>query len=139
MFTRILFPTDLTPQIARAVGTAVEIARKYNAPVELVHVIELVRGTSFDEMKDFYQEIEQSSRAKLEQLASQFEQHGVQVQSHILYGSRVRELVRFCEEKKIDLIVLQSQQLDPREPYEGWGSISFKLSVLAPCAVLLVR
>jgi nucleotide-binding universal stress UspA family protein len=57
----------------------------------------------------------------------------------IVYGKRVEEVLRFVREHEIDLIVLASHPVDRSQAYGGLGTMSYKLGILAPCAVLLVK
>jgi hypothetical protein len=38
-----------------------------------------------------------------------------------------------------DLIVLTAPRIDPDHPVAGWASLSFKISLLAECPILLVK
>lgn len=139
MFSNILLPTDLRASPSAAVDTASELAGTFRSNMHLVHVIELLRDTPFDELKEFYHELETSARAKLSEISRKLESKGISAKSHILYGVRLQELTRFITDKGIDLVVLQSHQIDMQQPFEGWGTLSYKLSMLAPCPVLLVK
>ena len=48
-------------------------------------------------------------------------------------------LVRFAEEQNVDLIVINSHKIEWDEPTQGLGTISYKVSILADCPVLLVK
>jgi len=61
------------------------------------------------------------------------------VTHHIAYGDRLQEIVKFSEEQSADPIVMRSHRIDPANPTQGWGTISYKVSVLAQCPVLLVK
>lgn len=58
LFQRILLPLELTPLDS----TAVEAVRKLHVPgaadLILIHVIEQLKDTPFDEMPDFYKDLE---------------------------------------------------------------------------------
>jgi len=57
----------------------------------------------------------------------------------VLYGARAREIVRFATDAGSDLIVLTAPRFDPDHVAAGLGSASWRLSILAPCPVLLVK
>ena len=57
----------------------------------------------------------------------------------IVYGRRADEVLQFARSNDIDLIVLASHPLDPSQPHGSIGTMSYKLGILAPCAVLLVE
>ena len=52
---------------------------------------------------------------------------------------RAEEVLRFTRENGIDLIVVASHPVDSFKPSGGLGTMSYKLGILAPCAVLLVK
>jgi nucleotide-binding universal stress UspA family protein len=61
------------------------------------------------------------------------------VDVEIVYGRRAEETLRFARANQTDLIVLASHPIDPSQPYRGLGTMSYRLAILAPCAVLLVK
>jgi hypothetical protein len=42
-------------------------------------------------------------------------------------------------EKDVDFIVLASHRIALSRPGYGWSTLSYKIGVLAPCPVLLVK
>jgi len=61
------------------------------------------------------------------------------LQNEIIYGKRVKEIVRFATDKEIDLIILSSHKLDNIDAAEGWATISYRVGILSPCPVLMVK
>jgi nucleotide-binding universal stress UspA family protein len=61
------------------------------------------------------------------------------VQTEILYGNRANEIVRFAHENDIDLIVLSSHRIDVASEALGFGTISYKVGILAHCPVMMVK
>jgi nucleotide-binding universal stress UspA family protein len=59
--------------------------------------------------------------------------------TEILYGQRGPEILRYAAEMNADLIVLTSPRIDPNNPGVGWGSLSYKISIMSVCPVLLVK
>ena len=49
------------------------------------------------------------------------------------------EILRFAVDEEVDLIVLASHRLDPSKPGDGWSTLSYRIGILAPCPVLLVK
>ena len=79
------------------------------------------------------------SAGKLSELASSFVGSQLQVDQQVVYGNRAREISRFAEQNGVDLIVLASHAVEPTEAGRGWGTLSYKISLLSPCSVLLVK
>ena len=139
MFHHILLPTDLTGHTARAADMARDLARAAAGRVTLFHVIETVSGATYDEFATFYRELEDRASAHLITLTSRFDGSGVAVDRTVVFGKPAKEIVRFTVDNQVDLIVLASHQVDLSRPGQGWSTLSYKIGVLAPCPVLLVK
>lgn len=139
MFTQILVPVDLSDRNAQAVQVAVELAQGGHGRVQLLHIIKLIAGGSYEEFEDFYQKLETTAQTKMEALIQPYADVVIDISSHILIGHRVQEILNFASENGADLIVMNSHKIDLQNPDEGWGSISHKVSILAQCPILLVK
>lgn len=139
MFQRILFPSDFLSRDDAAVRQVKELAMTHESTVYLLHVIETIRDTSFDEMKDFYRDLERSVRSRMQPVYDDLSATGIRCEEHIVFGSRVREVMRCATDWKADLIILQSHKINPDEPFDGWGSMSYKIALLSSCPVMLVK
>ena len=139
MFRHILVPSDLTDRTIRALEIAVRLARQDHARITLLHVIETITGTHFDELLSFYGELERRAAERLKAIAGSAAAGQPPPAIEIVYGKRVEEVLRFVRDKQVDLIVLASHPVDPAQPSGGLGTMSYKLGALGPCAVLLVK
>jgi nucleotide-binding universal stress UspA family protein len=138
MFRTILVPVDLTDRHEQALNTAAELAGG-GGEVVLLHVIETIVGVSLEEERDFYARLERHSRTHLKRLSGRLEARGVSYRAEVRLGHRVQDCLRFAEEAGVDLIVLTAPRFDPAAPAAGWGSLSHRIGLLAPCPVLLVK
>jgi nucleotide-binding universal stress UspA family protein len=134
MFKTILLPTDLHDLDTRAVGLTRELAEQNHSTVILIHAIQTIQDTPFEELTGFYERLEKQALEKLRELSATLA--GLNCREVIVYGDRTVEIVRFAKENSVDLIVMQSHQLVKDS---SWASLSHKVGVLAPCSVLLVR
>lgn len=139
MFKRILLPVDLTDRHRKAVEVAAELAIQGKAVVTLLHVIETIAGLPMTEEPDFYRRLERVARSHFGPWGKQLEEHAVTWQAEVRYGDRARETVRYAMETANDLILLTAPRIDPANPAAGWGSLSYKIGILSPCPVLLVK
>ena len=123
----------------KALDVASGIAAGDNAHVTLLHVIETIAGVEFDEFSSFYRRLEERARKQLDEIVAR--EHGARgrVDVAVVYGSRAEEVLRFTRSNDIDLIALASHPVGPSQPYGGMETMSYKLGILAPCAVLLVK
>ncbi|HEY3204028.1 MAG TPA: universal stress protein [Thermoanaerobaculia bacterium] len=137
MFRKILVPVDFSKKNARAVRIATRLGAAKDATVTLLHVIERVDAGDPRGLSDFYQRLETNARAKMQRLLAASGK--VPSKSAILYGNRVDEILRYADEKKIDLIVMNSHRLPAKRPAEDIGTISHKVGILSRCPALLVK
>jgi nucleotide-binding universal stress UspA family protein len=139
MFKKILLPVDLSERHQQALDVAVNLANQSAGEVTLLHVIEVIAGLSLEEEKSFYKRLEKSARDHLGRLTDLLKQHQVAWRTDILYGHPGPEVIRYAAANDADLIVLTSPRIDPNNPGVGWGSLSYKISVMSQCPVLLVK
>jgi nucleotide-binding universal stress UspA family protein len=138
MFKKILLPVDLSDRHQQALEAAARLAKQSEGEVTLLHVIEVIAGLSLEEERSFYKRLEKSARDHLAQLADHLKHQQVSWRTEICYGHRGPEVVRRATAMGADLIVLTAPRLDPNQPAVGWGSLSYKISFLSQCPVLLV-
>jgi nucleotide-binding universal stress UspA family protein len=137
VFRRILVPVDFTKKNRRAVRVAVRLASERGAEVLLLHVIERVDAGEPQALTGFYRKLESNARQKTKELLAAA--GTVKARAEIVYGNRVNEILRYAQDKKIDLIVMSSHRLALKHPGENWGTISYKVGLLSRCPVLLVK
>jgi nucleotide-binding universal stress UspA family protein len=139
MFRNILVPLDMTFKHQRAIDTAARLARQGGGEVVLLHVVELLHGIPREEEKVFYDRLEKVAQAHLEKHLAGLKEGGTPCRKEVVFGARAVEVLRRARDVGADLLVLTAPRFDPDHPEEGWGSLSIKLGVLAPCPVLLVK
>jgi universal stress protein A len=136
MFQRILVPTDLTEATHGALALAIDLARRrFGARVTLLHVIQRVPNLPDRELRDFYERLEHVACGRIRTLLADISgTDDVSIAHEIVMGKPADEIVRFAEQNETDLIVLQHGQDESR-----LGSVSYKVSVTAPCSVMLLK
>lgn len=139
MFRHILVPVDLAETNQRALDFAVNLAILSQARITLLHVIELISGTTVTEFADFYTTLQQQAETKLRSLMLPHRETTVVIDYQITFGDRTHEILRVAEATGVDLIVMRSHQVDPAAPTQGWGTISHKIGILAQCPVMLMK
>jgi universal stress protein A len=107
--------------------------------VTLLHVIQTVEGLTFDELKPFYEKLRDKAGKQLADLARRHSDGGVDIDVEIAYGSRAETIVKVAAARRADLIVLASHRVNPSMVGRDWGTISYKVGILAQCPVLLVK
>jgi universal stress protein A len=139
VFRRILVPLDFTSKNRRAVRAAARLAASSGAETVLLHVIERIDMSAGGTLRNFYRALERNAQKKMLDFLLPFRERGLAVRAEVVYGNRVNEILRFAEENRSDLIVLSSHKLPLRRGGENWGTISYKVGILARCPVLLVK
>ncbi len=110
MFKKILFPVDFTGSSVRVIPFVLDVAEKYNARVQVLHVVTAEVGGDLyipgESLMTFISEI----RAGAEKMMKEYcETHfgGLEhVYGLVLEGDPVEEIIRFAEEHKGTLIVM---------------------------------
>src|SRR5688572_16223866 len=138
-FRHILVPTDLTERTDKALQMAGRMAKSDRARVTLVHVIETIDGLPPDELKRFYQRLERRALAAMTALARGAPTGPPNAASAVAFGRRAEQIVEYAGANGVDLIVLASHRVNPSLVNRDWGSISYKVGILAQCPVLLVK
>ncbi|MFH1885429.1 MAG: universal stress protein [Pseudomonadota bacterium] len=139
MFENILVPTDLAQRSRRALAIALRMATPGTGTVSLLHVIETLADTPFEEIKDFYARLEERAHAGMDEMTAPVRDSRVEIIQKISYGNRAQEILRAAQEMGADLIVLNSHKVEPQDTAGGWGTISYKVGILAQCPVMLVK
>jgi nucleotide-binding universal stress UspA family protein len=136
MFKRILVPVDFTDKNLSALDRAYQLAKWNKGAVILLHVIEKVEYLSSKEMKTFYQKLEKSAEKKMNQYGKTFAKRHIAFEERIVYGKRAEQIVRFAKEEEVDLIIMSSHRIRPKEK---WGTVSYQVAILSSASVLLVK
>lgn len=137
-FERILLPIDLSDRHGAAIDLAATLVGQAGEVV-LLHVIEDIAGLPSEEGKGFYGRLETAARTHLDRLAGVLNNRKVACRAEVVYGHRAAEIVRYATDAKTDLIITIAPRVDPKNVAAGWGSLSYKISLLSPCPVLLVK
>ena len=139
MFSHILVPVDFSDQNKRALDIAFDIASIRESKVSLLHVIEIIADTTFDEFENFYRTLEERAHQRMDRLIIPYQSSHPKIEERIVYGNRAEEILTFIEEQGIDLVIMNSHRLDTGNDLAGWGTISYKVGILAPCPIMLVK
>lgn len=138
-FRHILVPTDLTERTEKALRLAGRFAARDGGRVTLIHVTETIPGLSPAELKPFYARIERKARKDMETLIRRAREDGPAPARVLVRGRRAEEIVKYAAANDVDLIVLASHRVNPSVVDRDWGTISYKVGILAQCPVLLVK
>lgn len=114
MYSRILLPIDLGEDSswAKALPTAVELARAFKAPLDIVTVVpdfgKAIVASYFP--KDFEQQALDDTRAELKRFILEHVPDEVAVAGHVAHGTIYEEINRCADRLGCDLIVMASHR-----------------------------
>ena len=141
-FHHILVPLSLTAKNNAAIDIAFDLAAHNKAAISLLHVVQVIESDTDppdDETREFYERFRQRAASELESISRRFLEADIQCEVKVRTGDRLPEIVRFAHEHRVDLIVMSSHRVDPDRLAETWGTLSYKVSVLCECPILLVK
>ena len=139
MFRHILVPTDLTERSLKALEVAIEMGLKDAPAITLLHVIETIEGAEEEDFAGFYRKLEKRAAKFMNRVIGRYREREPAIGQEIVFGRRVPDILKFAGEREVDLIVLSSHRIDKEDMLQGWGTISYKVGLLADCPVMLVK
>jgi universal stress protein A len=139
VFHHILVPVDFTAKNQAAIEIACQFAHQHDARLTLLHVIEFIDFPDDEELSGFYDKLRSRSEHELEKLVASLGNQSLDVTVDTIINHRSKGIVLYAADNDVDLIVMSSHPFDPDHPGEGWGTISYQVSALCRCSVLLVK
>jgi nucleotide-binding universal stress UspA family protein len=139
VFKTILVPLDLTDKHEAALAVAAQLAQESCGAVTLFHVVEVIPGLSHEEEKGFYGRLEQTAKSHLQKHAATLLAQAVRCHTKVVLGQRALETVAEARKIQADLIILTAPPFAPQNPTAALSSMSWKIGLMAPCSVLLVK
>ncbi len=141
-FHHILLPLSLTAKNNAAIDIAFDLAVHNKATISLLHVVQVIETNAEPpdaETKEFYQHFRQRAASELESVSRRFLEADIKCEVKVHTGDRLQEIVSFAHDHRVDLIVMSSHRVDPDRLAETWGTLSYKVSVICECPILLVK
>ena len=139
LFKHILVPLDFTRKNAAALRIALSLAKQNGSRITLLHVVETIDYAEDEEIAAFYETLKKRARARLETCAERFKEAKIPVAEKIVIGKTGRGIVSYALRKGVDLIVLSSHKVKLNKQPKGWATLSYQVSILSQCPVMLVK
>lgn len=142
MFSKILVPTDASEFSRRALTTALEIARKCDSEIQLLHVTytpqaywgySVAYGISVSG-----EELERNGELALEATLTGIDTEPVKITKLLQSGHPVTAILEQLEKDPVDLIVMGSHGYGPIAG-SVLGSISQRILQRSKCPVMIVK
>lgn len=142
MYKKILVPTDASEYSKRALTTALELARVFDAEIELLHVTftpqaywgyALSYGITVSQ-----EELNRNGEAALEATLAGLEIGQVSLKRKLKSGHPVNEIIKEIGKEQVELVVMGSHGYGPIMG-SVLGSVSQRVLQRAECPVLIVK
>ncbi|MEM1564227.1 MAG: universal stress protein [Candidatus Bathyarchaeia archaeon] len=154
MFSKILVPLDGSEHSLKALDIAIQIAKKFDGKITLIHVYSVSARPVFvpepstltpgipimtpAEYSRVAEAVREAGARILAQGKDKVRAEGVEVEAILREGHVVHEIVKVAEEGKFDLIVMGARGISKiRELI--LGSVSDGVIRNAPCPVLVTK
>lgn len=149
---KILVPTDGSKFARKALLHAMKMAKALGSKIYVITVVDtadfppgmllalLKKDKRLEEsIAEFMAAAKTQVRRDLLAEVAICKSKGVDASYEIVSGKPVEMILKFARGRKVDLIVMGSQGLHGMNKLKVLGSVSRKVSELAPCAVMIVH
>ena len=149
---QILVPTDGSKFARKALLHAIRMAKVFGSKIHVITVVDtadfppgmllalLKKDKRLEEsIAEFMAAAKTQVRRDLLAEVAICKSKGVDATYEIVSGKPVEMILKFARGRKVDLIVIGSQGLHGMNKLKVLGSVSRKVSELAPCAVMIVH
>ena len=139
-FKKILVPVDFTEYSDQAISYAEMLAKTFHAEILLFHVIEQFTYSVSDtiQVMDHYTTLKEIAQQMLDTKKKQLGKKGLVVKTLVLKGNPALEIVKYSENKRMDLIVMGSHGRTGIQ-HLVLGSVAERVVRMASCPVLTVK
>lgn len=146
MISNILIPVDGSEHSKKALQLGCDLATKYGAAVHLIHVTEspirehtMALGGAALTMHASPDELREAGSRELEFAREYVTNHGIkEVTTEVEGGSPAHRIIESAKETHADMIVMGSRGLSDLAGLLV-GSVSHKVTNMAPCTCITVR
>lgn len=141
-FRRLLVPVDFSPNSARALDTAIELAQRFGAELHVLHAYEIPVGPAMAYGISFPQElgdeVRDAAARRLAKAWQKVEAAGVKGETHLTQATAAEAIAETAKQLSADLIVMGTRGLSGFK-HVLLGSVAERVLRLAPCPVLTVK
>lgn len=138
---RILVPVDFSENARLGLAHARELARAYDASLDVLHVVEEAVFPSvygIDPITPYLPDVQERATEALERLVDEVVGDAVPARLHVTSGYAARDIIDFAEEHGTDLIAMTTHGRTGLERFLI-GSVTEKIIRSASCPVFTVK
>ncbi len=140
----ILVPTDFSQDAEKALQTALELAKKFGARVEVLHAyhvdipVTAPMGGGFAIPDGFFESLQRHAEAQVAKIASGAKGQGVEISTQAVRSPASSAIVSAAKQLPADLIVMGTRGLTGLK-HVALGSVAERTVRTASCPVLTVK
>jgi len=136
---KILVPLDGSEHSIKALKMAIQIAQRFNGKITLIHVYSIGGlAVSPTPVREIIEAIRKVGAGILAEGEKRVKAERVQVETLLIEGHAVEQIVKACREGKFDLVVMGARGLSKIKEML-LGSVSDGVTRHACCPVLVVK
>ena len=138
---KILFATDFSFFSEKARDYTITLARKFKAQVDVLHAIETIYYLDRDdpEIVEWLHTLERELERRMDETLEVFHRYGLSARGELIFGTPWKVVVKYAEDRGMDLVVIGSHGLRTDEGQILLGTTSHKIALTSPVPVLIVR
>lgn len=107
MLTKVLFPTDFSPQAEKLIETLPALQKVGVREIVLIHVVNPMIASDWPGLSsNFVLELQNSALNSLNKLAEKMEQYGFILKTRVELGIPFKEILRIAEEEQAKLVIM---------------------------------
>ena len=140
MFKKILIANDGSEGAKKALKTAIDLAKKYNAKLHSISVEEGVPhyAATIGEVEEYRKEANGYFQKINDEAIEEAKNEGIELYTKVQAGHEVETIVNFAKQGKFDLLVIGFMG-HSKIFGRVWGSTSQNITKLSPCTVIVVK
>ena len=140
MFKKILIAYDGSDGAKKALKTAIDLAKKYNAELQSISVEEGVPhyAATIGEVDEYRKEANGYFQKINDEAIEEAKNEGIELYTKVQAGHEVETIVNFAKQGKFDLLVIGFMG-HSKIFGRVWGSTSQNITKLSPCTVIVVK
>ncbi|TYL36917.1 universal stress protein [Natronococcus pandeyae] len=139
MYDRILLPTDGSDAATAATEHAIDLARAYDAPLYVLHVVDTRPYDAESITQSVIEPLEERGQRAVDEVVEAASAHGLdRTETAVVRGDPHETVLEYVDEHDIDLIVMATHGRSGVKRYL-LGSVTEKIIRTAPVPVHVVR
>jgi len=139
MYSQILVPTDGSPASDAAIEHAIDLARRYDASLHTLYVVDGAAYSTIDAGAEVVVEaLESEGESATSRVAEAAEDAGVECVSTVTTGTAYRSIIDYVDENAVDMVVMGTHGRKGLDRYL-LGSVTERVVRTSDIPVLTVR